>query len=138
MSYAIDITVEPTTPINEPLKVNLEITPLIIKKVGIVHPTGCVNLVGCRFFYRAYQIYPYNDRGWFLGNGQQIVFEPKTELIEPPHILQIQAYNLDDYFTHTIIINLDVEFIKTSAITQRQPNAFDNIPVNMFTVRRDQ
>ena len=55
-------------------------------------------------------IWPYNPDGWFLGNGQTVIFTPNLELKDQPNELMIEGYNEDDTFAHAVYVIIDVEF----------------------------
>lgn len=112
MAYFIDETIPSNTTKTSPLVYNLEITPLRIDKIDIVFPDGCVYLCGVRIKYRSLQIFPYNDRKWFIGNGNTISFTTEYECIEPPYVIQFEYFNEDEVYQHRPIITLDVSFIK--------------------------
>ncbi len=110
MSYTQSLTIPKNTTIADPATVDVEIAPMIIDRMEITFPSGCVGLVGVRFRYQSRVIFPYNPDSWYKGNGQTVVFTPNIELKEEPLVLTIEAYNEDDTYQHTVYIVIDVEF----------------------------
>jgi len=84
---------------------------MIIDTIRILHPTGCVDLVGVWLEYLAHRLYPVNDDGYFLGNGSPIEFSPNRSLFMPPYKLFFKGYNLDTTFVHKITLMIDVTFV---------------------------
>lgn len=117
--YAVQLTIAPNTTRSSPEKVSLEVAPGIIRKVRILHPAGCADLVGVSIYYRASRLFPTNDDGFFLGNGFPIEFNPNTSLLEPPFVLEIQGYNDDDTYTHKPTVYIELEFAGSNADRER-------------------
>lgn len=111
MTYFSQLIIPPNTPIVEPSVNIIPFTPMIIDKIRILHPTGCVDLVGVWLEYLTHRLYPLNDDGYFLGNGSPIEFNPAKSLFLPPYKLFFKGYNLDTTFIHRITLLIDVTFV---------------------------
>jgi len=121
MAYAFELITRPNTAIVSPVSQPIEIRSSIITKVIIIQPTGCVGLVGTRFTYQSHRLWPINEQSWFKANGTPIIFEPNSELTEPPFELTMECYNIDDTYQHIVYAYVEVEFIalrKRSALKQ--------------------
>ncbi len=110
MSYTESLTLPKNTTSENPMAVDVSIQPMIIDRMEITFPSGCVGLVGVRFKYQSRVIFPYNPDSWYKGNGQTVVFSPNIELKEVPLMLTVEGYNDDDTYQHTVYIVIDVEF----------------------------
>lgn len=110
MSYTTSLTLTKNTTTEDPNSVDIPIQPMLIDRVEITFPSGCVGLVGVRFKYQSRVIFPYNPEGWYKGNGQTVVFSPNIELKEEPLMLTVEGYNEDDTYQHIVYIVVDVEF----------------------------
>jgi hypothetical protein len=78
--------------------------------------------------YRSAKLYPYNQDGFFLGNGLPIEFFPDTPILEPPFEIAIHHYNDDDTYKHRIGVTIDMDFIRLSGF--EVSNNFD-VPNNL-------
>lgn len=120
MAYFVSETVPITTLPTNPHIYSLNIAPIVIDKVDILFPRGCVYLCGVRIKYRSIQIFPYNDNEWFIGNGSSVIFNTEYQCFEPPFVIDIEYFNIDDFYTHRPAILLDVTFVDK-----------DNIPISV-------
>lgn len=111
MSYFSQLIIPPNTTIEEPSVNIISFAPMIIDKIRILHPTGCVDLVGVWLEYLSQRLYPINDDGYFLGNGASIEFSPNYPLFLPPYTLFFKGYNLDTTFIHKITLLMDITFV---------------------------
>ena len=110
MAYTKSLTVPKDTSPTSPVPVNIPIQSMIVDRVEITFPSGCVGLVGVRFKYPSHVLFPYNSDDWFKGNGQTVIFTPNLELKERPLFITVEAYNIDDTYKHTVYIVIDAEF----------------------------
>ncbi len=110
MSYTVSLEVPKETPSTDPVWVDIPIQPMIVDRVEITFPSGCVGLVGVRFKYQSRVLFPYNPDDWYKGNGQTVIFTPNLELKEKPLFITVEAYNIDDTYKHTVYIVIDAEF----------------------------
>lgn len=110
MSYTKDLTIPKSTTAADPTTVDIPIQSMLIDRMEITFPDGCVGLVGVRFRYQSRIIFPYNPEGWYKGNNQTVIFSPNIELKEDPFVLSIEGYNNDDTYQHIVYIVIDVEF----------------------------
>jgi hypothetical protein len=110
MAYYVEIETPANTPVASPVVETLKMAPGKVRRVQILHPTGCVGLVGVRFLYFEHQVWPENPDGWFTGNGSPITFEPGLAIGDSPFELDVEVYNLDDTFAHAPGVMIDMDF----------------------------
>jgi hypothetical protein len=77
-----------------------------IHKIDLVFPAGCAGLAGLRIVQGIHQIFPSNSGQWFIGDDINITFPENYLLYTPPYYLELQAYNLDDLYSHTLIVRI--------------------------------
>ncbi len=110
MSYELDFTIASGTPSGSPHEETLMIAPGTVTDVWITFPDGCADLAHVRFLYHTQQIWPYTRGAWFRGNGRTVHIRPNADLDEVPHELQIQGYNEDALYQHSVTIEVDMDF----------------------------
>lgn len=120
MAYFSQLIIPNNTAISEPSVNIIPFTPMIIKTIRILHPTGCVDLVGVWLEYSTHRLFPINDDGYFLGNGSPIEFSPNKSLFLPPYKLFFKGYNLDTTFVHKVTLMIDITFVD---VTNNPTNA---------------
>jgi hypothetical protein len=107
----ISLVIPKATTLDHPAKYETNVSSLVINKVSIGFPLGCVDLVGVWLEYRSARLFPANDDGYFVGNGQIIEFTTQTYITDPPYFIAIKGYNEDSVYQHRIWVNIDVDFI---------------------------
>lgn len=112
MAYVFELSVPSGTTEQAPAKQVIDILPCIIEEVTLIHPAGCVGLVGTWFLYQSHQLYPFNAGARFKGNGASIPFKPKTEITEPPFQLTMLSFNDDDTYAHTVYAIIEVTLLE--------------------------
>lgn len=75
----------------------------ILQLKYIVLPPGCAGLVGVAICDALHQIWPTNEAGWFIGEGN-FQFDDKYRFYEPPYSLEIYTFNEDDTYAHKPIV----------------------------------
>lgn len=112
------LTIPKQTTVALPASYIFVVSPLVITRVAIGFPSGCVDLVGVWFEYLSARLYPSNDDGYFVGNGQIIEFATNTQVIDNPLEIVVKGYNDDDSFNHKIWINLDIDYVVIEQINR--------------------
>jgi hypothetical protein len=100
--------------------VEITTSPLIITSVAIGFPAGCVDLVRAWVEYLSARIFPINQSGYFVGNGQIIEFVTDTVILDEPRVLSFKAANYDDTYSHNIWIKLDIQFLQPDKQTEQK------------------
>lgn len=102
MFYDFAISVPKNTTAAAPLVTNVQLPPGTIHKVDVQFPAGCVGLVRSQAFRGAHQVWPSNDGAYFAANGATLSWEDEYDLADAPFTLRIVAWNLDDFYAHTV------------------------------------
>jgi len=108
MIYETRLTIPRNTPPQAPASVVLPVHPGIVRQVEVAFPSGCVGLVYARVTYWERVIWPANPDGAFSGDGVNLVWPEDLELIEPPFEFELQGWNLDDTFEHTVTLRIQI------------------------------
>lgn len=108
MQFTYPIEVEPDTTESSPERLQIKLCVGILKKVSVYFPWGCAGLVGVRIMHYEHQLYPTNPDEWFTGNEIFIEYESEYLIVEGPNEFKIEAYNEDDFYTHTPIVGFNV------------------------------
>jgi hypothetical protein len=109
--YALHPSIPKSTLVTNPHIEEVDIAACILRKLRVVFPEGCVDLVGMWVEYRSAKILPLNDGGYFIGNGSPIEIVPDLLLDQPPFVLSFKFYNDDDTFAHAPYVFAEVEFL---------------------------
>lgn len=108
MQFAYPIRVEPNTTETSPERVQTKLCAGILKKASVYFPWGCAGLVGIRILHYEHQLYPTNLDDWLTGNEIFIEFESEYMIIGGWNDFKVEAYNLDDFYSHTPIVSFNV------------------------------
>jgi len=117
MFYKISYSVPPNTSILSPNWQKLQIRKGRIKKFIIYTPLEAADLLRYRVEYHGMQLIPYSGKGWMYGIFSPTTFEVEYQILEPPYVLDIYAYNDDDLYEHEYNIGVIMEEIKTEVKT---------------------
>lgn len=116
MIRAKSVTVPKNTVAATPLVEPWQITQGLFYKLDIFFPPGPSGLVGIALRTGLHQIYPFDSDEWFIGDNVPISFDDEYMFDIASGQIEIAAYNLDDYYDHTIYVRLgiitDPELIK--------------------------
>lgn len=102
MFYDFALTVPPNTPITAPLTQDVQLPPGTIHRVDVQFPAGAVGLLRTIARRGAHQVWPSNEGGYFASNGQTLSWEDEYDLADAPFTLRLVAWNLDDFYSHTV------------------------------------
>jgi len=108
MIYSFDISTPANTPDTDIQKTDLKLTRGVIHQLDIVFPTGCAGLLYVAINLGLFQIWPTNPDEYFHTDGETISFREHFELIFEPYILTVHTYNLDEEYSHSVIIRLGI------------------------------
>jgi hypothetical protein len=76
--------------------------PGTITRVAVLFPPGCAGLVATNCFRGAHQVFPTNDQGDLVSDGETISWDEEYDLDDAPFTLQINVASLDDTYAHTL------------------------------------
>jgi len=108
MLFQLRQEVPANTQEDNPLRVEMPISEGTVKSVLIRWRWGSGNLCGCRILYAGFQIWPLSLGAWFVSNVQDVSFEENMAIAGVPHVFQIEAYNQDDTFPHTLEVAISI------------------------------
>lgn len=104
MIYEYDLTVPANTPKNAQVSQDCKLAYGVIHYLGVQFPTGCVGLVHVHINDAIHQVFPTNPDGTFKGDGVVIEGRVLEKLYNPPFILTLWGWNLDDTYDHTVTV----------------------------------
>ena len=90
------------------VKTDLKLTAGIIHQIDILFPTGCAGLLYVAISHGLHQLWPTNDKEYFHTDGESISFKEFYELASAENVLSAYTYNLDDTYSHSVIIRLGI------------------------------
>lgn len=108
MIYSFSINTPANTPYINRLKTDLKLAAGIIHQVELVFPPGCAGLLHAAINHGLHQIWPTNPGEYFHADAETISFEEFYELITETNVLTVYTYNLDDTYTHSVIVRLGI------------------------------
>ena len=108
MQFVYPVTVEPGTTESDPHRLLIKLCVGVLQKVSIYFPWGCAGLVGLRVLHYEHQLYPTNPDEWFVGNEILVEFKDEYLIVEGPNEFKIEAYNLDDFYSHSPVCSFNV------------------------------
>lgn len=108
MFYETRLTIPKNTPATAPVSTVLYVHPGVVTQVEVFFPPGCAALARIQIYLWEHQAWPSNVDSYFTGDGTQIVFPEDLELVDPPFEFTIYGWNLDDTYSHTPIIRVQV------------------------------
>ena len=77
-----------------------------IHQVELNFPSGCAGLVGLRLKQGSHQVIPSNAGSWFIGDNVNISFPENYLMYSSPYYIEIQSYNEDELYPHTVILRV--------------------------------
>jgi len=108
MFYDFSLTIPANTPQSSPQRQRIKLTQGVIHKVEIQFPSGCAGLVHVLIRDLEQQVWPTNRDGSFASDNYVISFIEFYELKEPPYEFELEGWNEDDTFDHTITFRFGV------------------------------
>jgi len=106
--YSLDIPIPANTPKTDLLVSELQVCAGVIKRVWIRWRYGSANLCGCRIMRESRQIWPTNLTEWFISSPTDVVYDEHYELADVPFTLQVEAYNNDDTYPHSLWVAFSI------------------------------
>lgn len=106
MVFTSTITTVKDTTAALPNKTTMKLTKGLIYKFEAFFPPGPSGLVGVKILKADVQLYPRERTEWFLGDNMTIAFEDTYFLSQPPWEFEIQTYNIDEAYSHTIQVRI--------------------------------
>lgn len=80
-----------------------------IFRIWVEYPSGCAGLVGFQLWRKVEQIFPLPAGVWLRSDGYTLNFAFSHLVDAEPYEVQLRGYNLDDTYSHTIWIGLEMK-----------------------------
>lgn len=112
MIYVFDFETAITYGADNKLKTVLELEKGVTYKLDIVFPPGPAHLLHVQMRDALHSVWPTNADADFAGDSCTITFDDEYPLSEPPYQLEAYTWNLDDTYTHRVIIRIGVQPIE--------------------------
>lgn len=77
-------------------------------RLWIEFPKGCAGLVGFQLWRGVDQIFPLPASNWLKSDGSTLNFAFSHWIDKEPYNVELRGYNLDDTYTHTLWIGLEL------------------------------
>lgn len=102
------ISVPKNTSADSPYLYTLRLPVGVIKKLWVEFPRGCMGLVGLQIHRAVEQLFPIPSGGWFRSDDAVYDFNFTHYVNTEPFECEFRTYNLDDTYTHTIHVTLEM------------------------------
>lgn len=109
MIYRVELDLPANTPASATVKETLSVCYGWIKSLVVLFPPGHAGLTYGRILYHGRQIFPTTSGQWFRGDDHRVEFPDNYPIVEQPYTLEVEGYNLDDTYEHTISFEIYVE-----------------------------
>lgn len=108
MRYQQSLTIAANTAETDAVSARMRLTVGKISAATIAFPAGCQGLVGVRVLRGGHQLWPTAIAEWFVSDDFIIHIEEGYYLTDEPLELVLQAYNVDEEYSHTITLSIDL------------------------------
>jgi len=108
MIYVCELTIPANTPKETPLRQTYPITAGLITQIAVHWPWGPGNLCGVQLRHVSFQFWPLSPTRWFNSTTRDLVFSESHLVTEDDPRLDLDGYNLDDTFPHTVTVYVEV------------------------------
>ncbi len=131
MIYIFDFETlgENTYTADNKLKTVLPLEKGLTYKLDIVFPPGPAHLLHVQIRDAIHPVWPTNADADFAGDNDVITFEDEYPLLEPPYELEAHTWNLDDTYTHRVIIRIGVKSPEKEEI-ERLESLYIRLPIS--------
>ena len=108
MIFTATVVIPKNTTKESPYQQTVKLTYCVIDGVRVEIPLGVMWLAGIRMMVGGHQLYPTTNDEWITGNNSNIEWTDRYTLGDGIFEIEIIAYNLDQYYDHTIRVWFDV------------------------------
>lgn len=91
-----------------------------INKIWVEFPKGCAGLVGFQMWRGEQQIFPLPSGVWLKSDNSVMNFQLTHYIDTVPYEVDLRGYNLDDTYSHTIWIGLEMSGAPSEVSAQMQ------------------
>lgn len=102
------LTIPINTAIASPIEYTLNLPNGLITRVWLEFPRGCAGLAGVQVWRGVRQIFPLPEGVWIKSDNAVLNFAFTHRINTVPNEVQIKGYNLDDTYSHTIWVGLEM------------------------------
>ena len=103
------------------LKTVLPLERGLTYKLDIVFPPGPAHLLHVQIRDAIHSVWPTNTDADFAADRETITFNDEYPILEPPYQLEAYTWNLDDTYTHRVIIRIGIKSLKKEAVERLEP-----------------
>lgn len=108
MLYSYSLTIPPNTPQDNPIELEMPLTPGIISGVDIRFPPGCAGLARCVIKYHEGVIFPSSAESYFAADTYPIQWVENLQFNVIPAVLTLVGWNIDNLYEHTITCHIAI------------------------------
>lgn len=87
-------------------KTRFKVNQGVMFRAWITFPAGCHSLVNVRLSHDGHPFLPVDKGSFITGNDYTYVYPVMLEITDEPAIIEVESWNTDDTFPHTIDIQL--------------------------------
>jgi len=116
MIYVTTVSIAPSTSRAAPETKTIELVPGTIRHVEVEFPDGCAGLAHCQIWRWGHQLWPSNPGASFASNAYVVSWDEDFSLKDWPHDLRVEAWNLDDTYSHTLRVRVVLIPFRTTGL----------------------
>ena len=109
MIYSVDLEIPANTPDSNPEKTILMVTWGVVTQVWVRWSWGPGNLCGVRVKRQESQVWPLTLGEWFNSTSRETTWNDYYNVGDQPLYFDVEGYNLDDTFSHTVTVVVNVQ-----------------------------
>jgi hypothetical protein len=125
--YSKALTLPANTPADGPVEAQIGMSPGIVTYVALQFPAGCAGLAHARILRSGSQVWPGNINSSFAANNYVLSWTDDYDLMDLPHSLTLQGWNLDDTFPHTLTLYVALQSADKVKASRDQLSIFDRL-----------
>jgi hypothetical protein len=126
VNFVFPITIPANTPSTSPVIVTMSLTNGTVTKVDVQFPGGVIALAHVTITNGLYQVFPSNQDADFATNDETITWPENLVIDQPPFGLQVNGWNDDDTYQHTITVRVVMQPAGTGSHTLQEIQALLN------------
>jgi len=109
MLYSVEYSIPANTSKESPARIRLPATWGVATQVWVRWRFGSGNLCGARIFYQESQLWPRSLGEWLPSANESMEWSEWFEISDFPTEFEVECYNLDDTFAHTLFVAVNVQ-----------------------------
>ena len=132
MLHSKHITIPANTTANNPLVTQFIVNKGVIASAWLGFPSGCVGLVRTRVYHQGHPFLPVDADAYISGDNFTFVYAPMVEILESPELITVEAWNLDDTYSHTV----DLQILIIDKMWVQPVGAYEGIVAALSSIFR--